>query len=133
MAQKKYKVDPKTKKRVIARPGRKTLTPEQRQASKARLQQNRATTVFLHMPHYRLGQTYGPGKVVVSATLAREFQFEEEKQREADTAFYGTKGVIVGPPRTIGNQSAHSTHQVPVETFDTTLDQDSSIAMTFKG
>jgi len=85
------------------------------------------------MPHYRMGQTYGPGKVVVNASLARELQFEEEKQREADAAFYGTKGAIIGPRRTVGTQSAHSVQAVPVETFDTSLNDDSNVSMTFKG
>ena len=138
MAQKKYKVDPTTGKHIIARPQNKKGTKKpvnsaKLAAQRERMAQNKATTIYLRMPHNRMGGQYGPGKVVVGAALARELLYEEQKQAEADTAFYGTKGAIIVGPRKVGNQVAHVIRQVPVETFDDSLGNDANIAFSIKG
>ena len=130
---KKYSVDEKTGKRVIRNPKRSKFTSAQRKAAGERLNAAKKVTIWLQIAHYRIDGVYGPGNVTVRKDLAAEFAREEQEAQRAEEAFYGTKGVLVVGQRRVGNTVVTVTKQVPVETFDLSLGDDSNIAMNIKG
>ncbi len=68
-------------------------------------------TMTLNIKHTRNGQVYGPAvNAEVPFDLVREFQYEEQCDREAEERFQGNRAMIV--------LSRGRVRQIPVEAFD---------------
>lgn len=96
------------------------IKPEERERRRQAVQQARAelpVEITLKVSHIINGQSYGPGKITVNGSLAKVLLDDDRRAGEAEENFRGTKAVIIGPQV----RGVHTTKQVPIETFDTSL------------
>lgn len=118
-------------KKIPHKPSKRLYPPKKHTISPAHLAKLQAgrikhqakvasqVTVVLKMAHNQNGIIYGPGKITVSQDLAIELTSAEQMASQSDDAFYGNRAVIIGGR---GKTGAHLIKDVPVETFNSDLE-----------